>query len=105
MNQRGVLFWFNFREGFNFYMKKKINKLYRSRKERVIFGICGGLGHYFRVDPVLVRIIFILLTFVKGMGILSYLIFALIIPLEPEEKDEEPAKKAQSLLDELVKKT
>lgn len=85
-------------------MEKEIKRIYRSRKERIIWGVCGGLGNYFKIDPVLVRIIFILLAFTRGIGVLLYLIIAVSAPLEPEKKSEETAKKAQSLLDELTKK-
>jgi phage shock protein C len=55
-------------------------KLYRSKTDRVIFGICGGLGEYFEVDSLIVRILFILLTFTGGSGIIIYLILAVMIP-------------------------
>ncbi|TAN57792.1 PspC domain-containing protein [Patescibacteria group bacterium] len=57
--------------------------LYRSRKSRVIFGVCGGLGEYFEIDPFIIRIIFIALTLAGGSGILLYLILAFLIPLSP----------------------
>jgi phage shock protein C len=59
-------------------------RLYRSRTERKIAGVCGGLGAYFGVDPVLFRIIWVVLVLGVGFGILAYLICWLIIPLEPE---------------------
>lgn len=55
-------------------------KLYRSKANRVIFGVCGGLGEYFDIDPLVVRILFILLTFTGGSGIVIYLILAIMIP-------------------------
>jgi len=55
-------------------------KLYRSKTNRVIFGICGGLGEYFDIDPLVIRILFILLTFTGGSGIVIYLILAIMIP-------------------------
>ncbi|MFZ2390745.1 MAG: PspC domain-containing protein [Minisyncoccales bacterium] len=55
-------------------------KLYRSKANRVIFGVCGGLGEYFEIDPLVVRILFILLTFTGGSGIVIYLILAIMIP-------------------------
>ena len=61
-------------------------RLYRSRRERMIWGVCGGLGEYFAVDPVLVRIAFVALVFAGGVGILLYLIMAIIIPLEGTTK-------------------
>lgn len=58
-------------------------KLYRSRTDRKIAGICGGLGEYFGIDPTLVRLLFVLgLVFVGGT-LLAYIILAIVIPQEP----------------------
>ena len=57
-------------------------KLYRSRSNRVIAGVCGGLAQYLGVDPTVVRLIMALVTFVGGMSLLVYLIAWLIIPEE-----------------------
>ncbi|HEY9086931.1 MAG TPA: PspC domain-containing protein [Anaerolineaceae bacterium] len=57
-------------------------KLYRSRSNSVIAGVCGGLGDYLGIDPVLVRIFFLLFVFAGGAGPLIYLLLWLIIPLE-----------------------
>ena len=57
-------------------------RLYKSNKNKVIFGICGGLGEYFDIDPVFIRLIFVFLLIVTGFipGIIFYLIAGLIIP-------------------------
>lgn len=60
-----------------------MKRLYKSRTERKIFGVCGGLAQYFNVDPVVIRIIWIILAFAVGSGILAYLICALVMPDEP----------------------
>ena len=57
-------------------------KLYRSRSERMIWGVCGGLANYFDMDPTIVRIIFVLLALANGAGILIYIIMAIVVPLE-----------------------
>ena len=57
-------------------------KLYRSRRNRIIGGVCGGLAEYLGVDPTVVRVIMALATFVGGMSILVYLIMWLLIPEE-----------------------
>ena len=57
-------------------------KLHRSRTDRVLFGVCGGLGKYFEVDPVIFRILFVILFFIDGAGFIGYLIMALVIPSE-----------------------
>lgn len=61
-----------------------IKRLYRSRTDRVIFGVCGGLAKYFEIDPVVIRLAWILLIIFAGTGILFYIIAWLIMPLEPE---------------------
>ncbi len=58
------------------------NKLYRSRTDRVLGGVCGGLGRYLAVDPVIIRLFFILLAFGQGVGALIYLLMWIIIPVE-----------------------
>ncbi len=58
-------------------------RLYRSRDNRVIAGICGGMGEYFDVDPVVLRVIWLVLILGFGTGILAYLICWLVIPSEP----------------------
>lgn len=59
-------------------------RLYRSRKDRVIAGISGGLGDYFGWDPVWFRIGFVVLTLTGGSGVLIYLVLWLVIPEAPE---------------------
>jgi phage shock protein PspC (stress-responsive transcriptional regulator) len=59
-------------------------RLLRSRDDRVIGGVCGGLGRYFNVDPLLFRIGVIALAFVGGAGVLLYLAALLLVPSEPE---------------------
>ena len=56
-------------------------KLYRSSKNRMIAGVCGGLGEYFNIDPTMVRIIWAIGTlFSMGFGLLLYLIAWVVIP-------------------------
>ena len=57
-------------------------RLYRSRKDRLIWGVCGGLAGYFDIDPLLVRLIFVLLIFTGGISILAYIVLAIFAPLE-----------------------
>ena len=59
-----------------------IKRLYRSRKERVIAGVCGGIGEYFAIDPTWVRLGFIFFFFVGGSALLVYLIMWLVVPLQ-----------------------
>ncbi len=58
-------------------------RLYRSRTNRVIAGVCGGLGDYLGIDPTLIRLFFVLLVLGKGAGILIYGVLWLVMPLAP----------------------
>ena len=60
-------------------------RLYRSRDDRVVSGVCGGLGEYFGIDSVLVRIAFVLLIFAGGLGLLAYVLGWIFIAEEPDE--------------------
>lgn len=60
-----------------------IKRVYRSRTDRILGGVCGGVGKFFNVDPVWIRILFVLTLFAMGFGILAYLVCWIIIPLEP----------------------
>lgn len=57
-------------------------RLYRSRKERILGGVCGGLGNYFNVDPVFIRLICAVLFFLGGIGLLAYILAWIIVPEE-----------------------
>ncbi len=58
-------------------------RLYRSQRDRMLGGVCGGLGEYLGLDPTIIRLIFILLAMLGGHGILLYLILWLVIPPAP----------------------
>lgn len=55
-------------------------RLYKSNKNRMIFGVCGGIAEYFKVDPSLIRILWVLFGCLGGSGILAYIIIAIILP-------------------------
>lgn len=60
-------------------------RLYRSRTNRMVFGILGGLGDYFNVDPTLLRLAWVVIVVLTGFvpGLIIYLLAAIIIPEEP----------------------
>ena len=60
-------------------------KLYRSRYDKKLAGVCGGLAQYLNMDPTVVRLVWVLITLFAGAGLLAYLICALVIPEEPAE--------------------
>lgn len=64
-------------------LSKPYKRLWRSRKDRKIAGVCGGLGAYFKVDPVWVRITFIIFLLLGGSALLVYLLLWILVPLEP----------------------
>lgn len=56
-------------------------KLLRSRRNKMISGVCGGIGEYFNVDATIIRLLFVLFGF-TGSGIIAYIIAAIVIPEE-----------------------
>lgn len=61
-------------------MKKK---LYRSRTDKKLAGVCGGIAEYFDIDATLVRLAVVILVVFAGTGLLAYIVAAIIIPVEP----------------------
>lgn len=72
-------------------------RLYRSRNDRILFGVCGGIAEYFSIDPVIVRVLAVLITLAGGAGIITYIVLAIIIPLESS-----PAKEPRETVRENV---
>jgi phage shock protein C len=58
------------------------NRLYRSTTDKMLGGVCAGLGKYLRVDVIIVRLFFVVLTMVGGFGPLLYIILWIVVPLE-----------------------
>lgn len=56
-----------------------MKRLRLSQNNRVILGVCGGLAEYFNIDPTIVRVIFVLLAFMAGLGPIAYLVIAAVI--------------------------
>ena len=67
-------------------------RLTKSRDDRVIDGVCGGLAEYFGIDTVIVRLAFVVFTLINGFGILLYIIFMVIMP-KPEDDEHTPISK------------
>ena len=63
-------------------------RLYRSRSDRMIWGVCGGLAKYFDMDPTIVRAIAVLSIFFGSLGIWAYIILAIVVPLENSKATE-----------------
>ena len=61
-------------------------RLYRSGRDRILGGVCGGLGDYFGIDPVIIRLVWVLFSLAYGSGILAYIAAWIIIPRNPRHK-------------------
>jgi phage shock protein C len=89
--------------------KSKTKRLYRSEKNRMIAGVAGGLGEYFDIDPVIVRLIFVLVAIYGGSGVLIYVILWLVIPSQSDTKSsteknvEKGAKEIQDKAEDMAK--
>ncbi|MGN0664726.1 MAG: PspC domain-containing protein [Negativibacillus sp.] len=59
-------------------------RLYKSNKNKMIDGVCGGIAEYFGIDPTLVRLAWVLFCAMGGSGFVAYILAAIIIPPNPE---------------------
>lgn len=59
-------------------------RLYKSRTDKKLDGVCAGIGEYFDIDPTLIRLAWVIFAIAGGCGILAYIIAAIIIPVKPE---------------------
>lgn len=66
-------------------MKKR---LYKSKTDKKLCGVCGGIAKYFDIDPTIIRLIWVILVCVWGTGALAYIICALVMPDEPYYEDK-----------------
>lgn len=57
-----------------------MKRLTKSSYDRKIWGVCGGIGEYFNIDPTLIRLIWLVLALCAGSGILAYIIAAIVMP-------------------------
>lgn len=70
-------------------------RLYRSKRERVVAGVCGGIAEYIDVDPTLIRIAWVVFILMGGAGLLAYFIAMIIIPENPKERSPEQKKEKE----------
>lgn len=71
-------------------------RLVRSQNDRMFFGVAAGIANYLNIDPVLVRLIFVLLTLSNGGGLIVYILLALLMP------EDQAAPKANGFSDEEI---
>ena len=62
----------------------KGKRLYRSRENAMLAGVCGGIGEFFDIDPTIVRLAWVILGFCGGVGLWAYIIAAVISPQRPQ---------------------
>jgi phage shock protein PspC (stress-responsive transcriptional regulator) len=72
------------------------DRLYRSRVKRVFGGVAGGLAEYMNLDPILVRVLFIIIAAINGIGVLLYIIMWIVVPEAPFEYEFPDFKKTDS---------
>lgn len=75
-------------------------RLYRSRSDRMIWGVCGGLARYFDMDATIIRVIAVLSIFLGSVGIWAYIILAIVVPLE-DSKATEPKDTIKENVEEM----
>ena len=63
-------------------------KCYRSRQDRVLLGVCGGIADYAGMDPVVVRLVFSIAFFIFWLGLIAYIIALIKMPLEPKQENQ-----------------
>ena len=63
-------------------------KLYRSKNDKKISGVCGGIAEYFNCDPTLIRLAWALFTALGGSGLIAYIVCAIVIPEQPNQLPE-----------------
>lgn len=86
-------------------MSAEVKRLYRSRDERMIGGVAGGLGEYFGIDATIIRLLFALSVFFGfGSGLLIYLILLLVVPEEPQASETIVEAKAEEKKTPAAKK-
>ena len=71
-------------------------KLYKSRKNKMIGGVCGGLADYLNMDPTIVRILAAILCVIKGAGIILYIVAFIVMPYDEEDFSENDAENLKS---------
>jgi phage shock protein PspC (stress-responsive transcriptional regulator) len=71
-------------------------RLFRSRTDRMIGGVCGGVAQYFGLDPVLIRVVWALAFFIGGSGFVAYIVAWIVVPENPEAESNAEKKKTKS---------
>ena len=73
---------------------KQVKRLYRSQKNKVFGGVCGGIAEYFEIDVAIVRILTVLLALFNGIGLIIYLCALFVVPLNPSQAEYADSKRS-----------
>lgn len=76
-------------------------KIYRSRKDRIIFGVCGGIAEYYNIESLWVRVVFIFLGITGAIGFVLYIALAILMTINPEKTDDKNENGGGIKADEL----
>lgn len=79
------------------------SRLTKSRTDQVIDGVCGGIADYFNVDPVIIRLIFVVFIFLDGFGIILYIILAIIMPRDEKQLPKDTIQENVMEMGERIK--
>lgn len=82
-------------------MTAQVKKIYRSEKNKIIAGVCGGLAEYFEIDPIIFRILFVVLTLLNQGGVLLYLVLIFIIPSEAKQTSKDTKQDTQNMIQKI----
>ena len=78
-------------------------KLYRSKKDKMIAGVCGGIAEYFDIDSTLVRLLTVIFVLLGGAGVIAYIIAWIIIPQTPEQVSDDKFDKREESKEKIKK--
>lgn len=78
-------------------------KLYKSRKNKMIDGVCGGFADFFGIDATIIRLLFVLLVVFRGAGVLLYIVACIVIPREKEAEDDVENLKSANISEDDAK--
>lgn len=89
------------------YQKRKIKKLYLSQDDKMIAGVCGGIAEYLDIDAIWVRLVFLITAFTSGVGLIAYIIFWILVPENPNQKNHSKtvAEEKVSEISEKIKES
>ncbi len=86
------------------FMNQETKELFRSRDHRILFGVCGGLGEYFDINPIIFRLGFLILLLVSSIGALLYMVLFFVVPEYRSSEDQMKERCKNDEINESIKK-